>query len=153
MIFMSTLATGKVLFGRAHPIYPLLPPYSAGKQPVPRYTLPNSFREFQLSYIPLTHVSCDGTWRTGAISNGPSAACSLVIAQDQWSIVYENPPPIVLYAAVSLRKVRRRKRKCRGNSPPTLRREIKDHRYHGVFWGLSKDHRHHSVFWILYEDH
>jgi hypothetical protein len=49
-------------------------------------------------------------------------------------------------AAASPWKVRVRKGEGRGISPPTPRREIKDHRHHGVFWDLFKDHGYHGVF-------
>jgi hypothetical protein len=48
--------------------------------------------------------------------------------------------------AAALRKMRRRKREDRWSSQPTPRREIEDHRHHGVFWDLSEDHRHQGVF-------
>jgi hypothetical protein len=51
-----------------------------------------------------------------------------------------------ILAAVSLRKVRGLKREGRGISLLTPRREIEDHRYHGVFWDLPEDHRYHGVF-------
>jgi hypothetical protein len=51
-----------------------------------------------------------------------------------------------ILAAASLRNVRGQKREGRGISPPTPRREIEDHRHHGVFWDLPEDHRHHGVF-------
>jgi hypothetical protein len=42
--------------------------------------------------------------------------------------------------------VRGWKKEDRGISPSTPRREIEDHRHHGVFWDLPEDHRYHGVF-------
>jgi hypothetical protein len=72
--------------------------------------------------------------------------CRHSCTQSQWAMVYESIPPIVYISGGLARKVRGRKREGRGISPPTTRREIKDHRHHGVFLDLSEDHQHHGVF-------
>jgi hypothetical protein len=68
-------------------------------------------------------------------------------AKGQCAIVYDNLPPIVYISSGLAPKVRGRKREGRGISPPTPRREIEDHRHHGVFWDLFRDHRYPLRLW------
>jgi hypothetical protein len=86
-------------------------------------TLLNGFRECRLSNIPLHYVSRDCTRQTGAISTGPIAACSLVNAQHQRSIAYENHPAYCLYE----------QRRCSEKCDARRERAVgSHHRHHGV---------------------